>query len=509
MTLDPVTLSVLASALAGIAEEMGAVLIRGAYSSNIKERRDCSTALFDVGGRMVAQAEHIPVHLGAMPEAVAAVIEREPTPGDVFALNDPFRGGTHLPDVTLVSPLDDGGGERIVGYAVTRAHHSDVGGMSPGSMPSGSRSIYQEGLVIPPLRLVRAGEPMPDVLELILANVRTPDVRRGDLRAQLAANALAARRLAELIERRGRETVLAAFAEVVAYAERRSREAIAALPDGRYEAEGEIEGDGVSADDVPVRVAVEIAGDELTVDFDGTAAQVPGNVNCPLAVTRSACFFALRVVLPHDIPQNAGVYAPLTIAAPEGSLVNARSPAAVVAGNVETSQRIADTVLLALGQAIDVPAQGQGTMNNLVIGGAGWTYYETIGGGQGASASGDGPSGVHVGMSNTLNTPIEAFELEYPLRVERYELAEDSGGTGKHRGGDGIVRAVRALEPASLSLLTDRRRHAPRGVHGGGDGHPGENTLNGEPLPPKVSRELAAGDVVSVRTPGGGGYGAR
>jgi N-methylhydantoinase B len=505
--LDPVTLSVLASALAGIAEEMGAVLIRGAYSSNIKERRDCSTALFDADGRMVAQAEHIPVHLGAMPEAVAAVIEREPAPGDVFALNDPFRGGTHLPDVTLVSPLDDGGGERIVGYAVTRAHHSDVGGMSPGSMPSGSRSIYQEGIVIPPLRLVRAGEPVPDVLDLILANVRTPEVRRGDLRAQLAANALGGRRLAELIERRGLDIVLAAFAEVLAYAERRSREAIAELPDGRYEAAGEIEGDGVRDEDVPIRVAVTIAGDELTVDFDGTAGQVPGNVNCPLAVTRSACFFALRTLLPHDVPQNAGVYAPLTIAAPEGSLVNARSPAAVVAGNVETSQRIADTVLLALGQAVDVPAQGQGTMNNLVIGGAGWTYYETIGGGQGASASADGPSGVHVGMSNTLNTPIEAFELEFPLRVERYELARDSGGAGERRGGDGIVRAVRALEPASLSLLTDRRRHGPRGAHGGEDGQPGKNTLNGEPLPPKVSRELQAGDVVTVRTPGGGGYG--
>ncbi|HEY6779785.1 MAG TPA: hydantoinase B/oxoprolinase family protein, partial [Thermoleophilaceae bacterium] len=453
----------------------------------------------------LAQAEHIPVHLGAMPEAVAAVIEREPAPGDVFALNDPFRGGTHLPDVTLVSPLDDNGA--IVGYAVTRAHHSDVGGMSPGSMPSDSRTIYQEGIVIPPLRLVRANEQVADVLELILANVRTPEVRRGDLRAQLAANALAGRRLAELIERRGAETVLSAFAEVVAYAERRSREAIAGLPDGRYEADGEIEGDGVSEDDIPLRVAVTIAGDELAIDFDGTADQVQGNVNCPLAVTRSACFFALRVVLPHDIPQNAGVYAPLTIAAREGSLVNARSPAAVVAGNVETSQRIADTVLLALGQAVDVPAQGQGTMNNLVIGGSGWTYYETIGGGQGASARGDGPSGVHVGMSNTLNTPVEAFELEYPLRVERYELATDSGGAGEQRGGDGIVRSVRVLEPASLSLLTDRRRHAPRGAHGGGDGQPGENTLNGEPLPPKTSRELEAGDVVTLRTPGGGGYG--
>ena len=417
----------------------------------------------------------------------------------MFALNDPFRGGTHLPDVTLVSPLDDGGGERIVGYAVTRAHHSDVGGMSPGSMPSDSRTIYQEGIVIPPLRLVRAGEQVPDVLDLILANVRTPDVRRGDLRAQLAANALAGRRLAELIERRGRETVLAAFAEVVAYAERRSREAIAALPDGRYEAAGEIEGDGASDGDVPIRVAVDDRrrrARRSTSTAPPRRCRATSTARSPSrarpASSRCAC------VLPHDIPQNAGVYAPLTIVAPEGSLVNARSPAAVVAGNVETSQRIADTVLLALGQAIDVPAQGQGTMNNLVIGGAGWTYYETIGGGQGASASADGPSGVHVGMSNTLNTPIEAFELEYPLRVERYELAEGSGGAGEHRGGDGIVRAVRALEPASLSLLTDRRRHAPRGAHGGEDGQPGENVLNGEPLPSKVGRELAAGDVVSA-----------
>ena len=503
--LDPVTLSVLASALSGIAEEMGAVLIRGAYSSNIKERRDCSAALFDADGRMVAQAEHIPVHLGAMPESVAAVIERDPRAGDVFALNDPYSGGTHLPDITLVSPVAPGG--EILGFAVTRAHHSDVGGMRPGSMPSDSREIWQEGLVIPPVRLVADGEYADDVLALVLANVRTPGIRRGDLRAQIAAHRLAEERVGELVERRGRAVVLTAFAQVLAYAERRTREALRDVPDGTYRAEGEIEGDGATDDDLPLRVAVTVDGDAMTIDFAGSSGQTAGNVNCPLAVTRSACYFALRVLLPDDVPANAGAYAPLTIEAREGSLVNARSPAAVVAGNVETSQRIADTVLLALSQAVDLPAQGQGTMNNLVMGGPGWTYYETIGGGQGASRSGDGPSGVHVGMSNTLNTPVEALELEYPLRVERYELDYGSGGEGEHRGGDGIVRSVRVLAPASLSLLTDRRRHAPKGIDGGGDGRPGANLLGDEELPPKASRELSAGDVVTVRTPGGGGAG--
>jgi N-methylhydantoinase B len=503
--LDPVTLSVLSSALAGISEEMGAVLIRGAYSSNIKERRDCSTALFDARGRMVAQAEHIPVHLGAMPEAVAAVMDRGAEPGDVFAINDPYSGGTHLPDITLVSPVAYEG--EVLGYAVTRAHHSDVGGMRPGSMPSDSREIYQEGLIIPPVRLVRGGEYVEDVLALLLANVRTPGLRRGDLRAQIAANNLAETRLSELIERRGEETVLAAFDEVISYTERRTREAIEGLPDGEYEAEDFLEGDGTTDEDIPIRARVSIAGDSMKIDFSGTADAVAGNVNCPLAVTRSACYFALRVLLPGDVPANAGTYAPLEIAAPEGSLVNAASPSAVVAGNVETSNRIADAVLLALSEVADLPAQGQGTMNNTIIGGRGWTYYETIGGGQGASSRGPGPSGVHVGMSNTLNTPIEAFELEYPMRVEQYELAYGSGGAGRHRGGDGIVRAVKVLEAASLSLLTDRRRHAPQGATGGGPGKPGENLLNDEPLPAKADRELEPGDVVTVRTPGGGGWG--
>jgi N-methylhydantoinase B len=503
--LDPVTLSVLASALAGIAEEMGAVLIRGAYSSNIKERRDCSTALFDARGRMVAQAEHIPVHLGAMPEAVAAVMRRDPEPGDVFAINDPYSGGTHLPDITLVSPVAPEG--EIMGYAVTRAHHSDVGGMRPGSMPSDSREVYQEGIIIPPVRLVRGGEYVDDVLDLILANVRTPAIRRGDLRAQIAGNRIAEERIGELIERRGEGVVLAAFDEVISYTERRTREAVRDLPDGDHSAEDFLEGDGTMDQDIPVRAKVAIRGDSITIDFAGTAEAVPGNVNCPLPVTRSSCYFALRVLLPKDIPANAGTYAPLTIKAPEGSLVNAKSPAAVVAGNVETSNRIADTVLAALSGAADLPAQGQGTMNNTIIGGPGWTYYETIGGGQGASSKGPGPSGVHVGMSNTLNTPTEAFELEYPMRVERYELLYGSGGAGRHRGGDGIVRSVRVLEPASLSLLSDRRRHPPQGTSGGEPGKVGENLLNGSELPPKASRELREDDVVTVKTPGGGGYG--
>ncbi len=499
--LDPVALSVLASALSGIAEEMGTVLVRSAYSSNIKERRDCSTALFDAGGRMVAQAEHIPVHLGAMPEAVAAVIAQGAAPGDVFVLNDPATGGTHLPDLTLVSTIAPFGD--VLGYAVTRAHHSDVGGIRPGSMAAGTTEIFQEGLVIPPVRLT------PEVIALILANTRTPTVRDGDLRAQLAANRLAEERLAELCARRGLETVLAAFDDLVAYGERRAREAIRALPDGSFGASGFMEGDGVTDDDVPIRVTVTVDGDELTVDFTGTAATVPGNVNCPLAVTRSACYFAFRLLVGQDVPGNAGLYAPITVVAPPGTLVNAAPRAAVAAGNVETSQRIADTVLLALAQIADLPAQGQGTMNVLTIGGRDWTYIETLGGGQGASSTGPGDSGVHVGTTNTLNTPIEALELEFPLRVERYELRRGSGGAGLHAGGDGLVRSLRLLEPGFCSILGERRRHAPLGSAGGGTGAHGRNLVDGRELPAKASAELAAGDVVTIETPGGGGWGER
>lgn len=509
MTLDPVTLSVMTNALIGIAEEMGRVLVRSAFSSNIKERRDCSAALFDPRGRLVAQAEHIPVHLGAMPESVAAVMARDPQPGDVFVLNDPYTGGTHLPDITLVSPLR--AREEPVGFAVTRAHHSDVGGMVPGSMPSASRDLWQEGLVIPPVRLVAGGVLDEDLFALVLANSRTPRLRRGDFQAQLAAARLAAQRVAELVERRGLHTVQAAQDEIIAYAERRAREAVRGLPDGTYQAVSELEGDGVTDADIPIAVTVTIADDRIKVDLTGTADAVAGNVNCPLAVTRSACYFVLRVLLPDDVPANAGTYAPLEIVAPEGSLVNARPPHAVVAGNVETSQRVADTILAALAEVADVPAAGQGTMNNVVIGGAGWTYYETVAGGQGGSSRGAGPSGVHVGMTNTLNTPIEALELEYPMRVERYELIDDSGGAGRHHGGDGIIRSIRLLAPATVSLLTDRRRHPPTGAHGGAPGTVGRNLFGlpptAEALPPKVTRNVQAGDVVTVMTPGGGGWG--
>jgi len=488
----PVELQVIGSSLRAVAEEMGAVLIRAAFSSNIKERRDCSTALFDQSGRMVVQAEHIPVHLGAMPNAVAAVMARGPAPGEVWALNDPYTGGTHLPDITLVS-------RTALGFAVSRAHHADVGGMEPASLPAGSRELYQEGLIVPPTRLT------DELVRLIAANSRTPDERRGDLRAQLAAHRLAEARIGELVARRGVTSVREAMDELVAYSERRVRAAIAQLPDGRYEASDVIEAvDG----DLEIRVAVTIRDQEVEIDFAGTAAQYPGNLNCPLAVTRAACYFVLRLVTDPDIPASAGAFAPVTVSAPLGSLVNARRPAAVVAGNTETSSRITDVVMAAFRQATDLPAAGQGTMNNTTFGTSTWTYYETIGGGQGASPSCAGPSAVHVAMSNALNTPVEALELAYPLRVERYELRRGSGGDGRFRGGDGVVREIRVLQPCRLSVLGDRRRHRPPGAAGGSPGAPGRTLVNGEEIPAKDTRSLTAGDVVRTETPGGGGYGS-
>jgi N-methylhydantoinase B len=482
---------IIGSLLRAVAEEMGAVLVRSAFSANIKERRDCSTALFDERGRMIAQAEHIPVHLGAMPAAVAAVMQHDPAFGEVWALNDPYAGGTHLPDITLVSRTE-------AGFAVTRAHHADVGGREPGSMPADSRTLEEEGVVIPPTRLDE------EIITSLIAQMRNPEERRGDLRAQLAAHRLAEQRMAELCARRGHDVVVAAMDELFAYSERRMRAGIAALPDGRFEANDVLEAIG---GDLEVHAAVTVAGDSVEIDFSGTSAQHDGNLNCPLSVARSACFYVVRVLVDPDLPASGGAFAPVTVTAPAGCLVNARPPAAVAAGNVETSSRIVDVVMRAFGEATDVPAQGQGTMNNVTLGNNRFTYYETIGGGQGACPNADGPSGVHVAMSNTLSTPVEALELQYPLRVERYALRPGSGGAGRHRGGDGVVRELRVLEDCRLSIISERRSHAPQGERGGEAGTSGSNSLNGEPLPAKLTRDLTAGDVVTIETPGGGGHG--
>ena len=486
----PIELQVIGAALRAIAEEMGAVLVRSAFSANIKERRDCSTALFDEQGRMVTQAEHIPVHLGAMPEAVAAVMAHDPAPGEPWILNDPYAGGTHLPDLTIVTRTE-------LGYAVTRAHHADVGGAEPGSLPPDSRTLDEEGVVISPTRLD------DEAVEQLVSRMRNPDERRGDLRAQLAGNRLAEGRIAELCARRGRDRVAAAMDELLAYSERVVRAAIRELPDGRFVGEDALE---TRAGLLPIRAAVTIAGDAIDIDFAGTAPQYDGNLNCPLAVTRSACFYVVRCLTAPELPASGGAFVPVTVRAPDASLVNARSPAAVAAGNTETSSRITDVVFDAFAQAISVPAQGQGTMNNTVLGNNRFTYYETVGGGQGACPDADGPSGVHVAMSNTYNTPAEALELSYPLRVERYELRLGSGGMGRHRGGDGVVRELRILERCRLSLLTQRRARAPRGARGGEDGLPGRNFLNGEELPAIANLDVEPGDLLRLETPGGGGW---
>jgi N-methylhydantoinase B len=487
-----IELQVIGASLRSIADEMGAALVRSAFSANIKERRDCSTALFDARGRMVAQAEHIPVHLGALPDAVAAVRAHEPAPGEVWILNDPFAGGTHLPDITLVT-------RTRAGFAVTRAHHADVGAAEPGSLPADSRRLEEEGVVIPPTRLDDG------VLDELVSQMRNPDERRGDLRAQLAAHRLAERRVDELCARRGLERVEAAMDELHDYSERLVRTAIARLPDGRFEATDALE--PAEGGELELHATVTIDGDELEIDFAGTAAQHDGNLNCPLAVTRSACYFVVRCLTDPDVPASGGAFVPVHVSAPEGSLVNACAPAAVAAGNVETSSRIVDVVFAAFGAVVPVPAQGQGTMNNLTLGNDRFTYYETVGGGQGACPDADGPSGVHVAMSNTLSTPTEALELAYPVRVERHELRLGSGGAGGQRGGDGVVRELRVLEDCRLSLVGERRKRAPQGARGGEPGRSGRNLLNGEELRAKVTRGLHAGDVVRVETPGGGGYG--
>jgi N-methylhydantoinase B len=495
--LDPIALQVLVGGLRAACDEMGATLIRSAYSANIKERHDCSTALFDAAGELVMQAEHIPVHLGSMPDAVAAVLGEEQRPGSAWILNDPYRGGTHLPDVTLISPVFVA--DELLGFAASRAHHADIGGPTPGGMPAFSKTLDEEGVVIPP---TRAGDAE---LERLAGQMRSPRQRLADLRAQRAANRLGELRLAELASRHGPDALRAGMGEILAYAERRTRAALAALPDGVYAAEDALEDDREgSRRDALLRVEATIAGERLRLDFSGTDPEVEGNLNCPLSVTKSAAFFAVRVLTDPDAPPSAGAHRPIEVIAPAGCLLNARYPAAVAAGNVETSSRVADLVIAALGGARPVPAQGQGTMNNLTLANGDFTYYETLGGGQGGCPDADGPSAIHVAMSNTLNTPVEALETEFPVRVRELSVRRGSGGEGIHRGGDGIVREIEALAPMRFTLISERRRLAPRG-RGGADGKPGLNLLDGEPLASKAEGNLEPGNRLRIETPGGGG----
>src|SRR2546426_872662 len=527
MRVDAAELEIFKNLFHSVAEEMGAALRRSAFSPNIKERRDYSCAVFDGLGRVVAMGDHMPVHLGSMPMSVAAAIDAiELGPGDIAMLNDPYAGGTHLPDITLVMPVPNPERRTLIPvfYVANRAHHSDVGGAQPASMGL-SEDIYQEGLRIPPVALARGGRIQRDVLALLLANVRTPREREGDLTAQVAACRLGERRLRELLEKYGvRKTVL--YLEALErYSARLMREALRRIPDGDYAAEDFLDDDGFSARPVRLRVTVRIRGERATVDFTGTSPACRGSVNAVLAITTSAVFYVFRRLLGEDVPASAGLMAPIEVRAPEGSVVNARPPAAVAAGNVETSQRIVDVLLRALAQALPerVPAASSGTMNNLSFGGAGprsgeaFAYYETIAGGMGARPTVDGLSGVHTHMTNSLNTPIEAFESAYPVRVRRYSLRRRSGGAGKFRGGDGIVREIEFLADVRGSIISDRRRFPPWGLAGGRPGRPGRNQLllpaaarrpqRVLTLPSKAMFNAPRGSILRIETPGGGGWG--
>ncbi len=519
MKSNPIEFEVFKNLYLSIAEEMGVTLCRTGFSPNIKERLDYSCAVYDAHGHTIAQGDHMPVHLGAMPLSVKAAIDAVPMdPGDIVVLNDPFQGGTHLPDITLVSPVFLPKEKAPLFYVANRAHHSDVGGMSPGSMPV-AREIFQEGLIIPPIKLVRRGAMVNDVLALLLANVRTPDEREGDIAAQIAANRVAEDRLRDMVRRYGRRTAVHYAGALQDYTERVVRHAIRGIPDGVYRFDDALDDDGFGSGPVPIRATLTIARDRATVDFTGSAPQVTGSVNANFAITWSACLYAFRCLVQDDVLYNAGVGRPITVIAPEGTIVNALKPAAVAGGNVETSQRITDVVLGALGRAQPDrwPAASQGTMNNVTLGGAHpgtgrrFAYYETMGGGMGGRKGMAGLSGVHTHMSNTRNTPVEAIEHYLPVRIRQYALRQGSGGKGAAPGGEGLVREYEALTEMSVTLLTDRRVGAPYGVLGGRSGGKGRNTLirdgREEALPGKTQMSLRAGDRLRVETPGGGGYG--
>jgi len=521
-TYDPIQLEIYKHLFAATAEEMGAVLRKASYSPNIKERRDFSCAIFDSRANMIAQAEHIPVHLGSMPlSVIAATTEIKGLfPGDVIILNDPYRGGTHLPDITLVSPVFLENQDKPFGFVASRAHHADVGGMTPGSMPV-AREIFQEGLIIPPSHLMHAGVINQGLLDLILANVRTPEERAGDLWAQIAANHRGVTRLHELTTRYGEKEVSDYMQHLLNYTERMTRNLLLKIPDGEYSFEDYLDNDGVVDQPIPIRVKITISGDTAIVDFSGSAPQQKGSINAVYAITLSAVYYVFRCLLGMDIPNNSGCLVPIKVIAPEGTVVNALSPSPVAGGNVETSQRIVDVLLGALANAdikILIPAASQGTMNNTTIGGFDvfqnrpFTYYETIGGGMGARPNADGPSAIHSHMTNTLNTPAEALEYAYPLRVTRYEVRQGSGGAGKFHGGDGIRRDIQVLVDAQVTLLTERRIFSPYGLSGGEAGKCGKNSIlrdNSEILlSGKGAFEVKTGDILSIRTPGGGGFGS-
>ncbi|GAB4362187.1 MAG: hydantoinase B/oxoprolinase family protein [Deltaproteobacteria bacterium] len=516
---DPIRLEVYKNLFASIAEEMGVALCRTAYSPNIKERRDFSCAVFDAKGEMVSQAAHIAVHLGSLPLSVKSAVERVPMrAGDVVIVNDPFAGGTHLPDLTMVAPVCTPGTDTPLFFVANRAHHADIGGISPGSLPL-STEIFQEGIRIPPVRLMEEGRMRKDLLTLILSNVRTPREREGDLGAQIAATRIGERRIHEVCAKYGTDEVIRYMAELQDYAERMTRAAIREIPDGIYSFEDFLDDDGAGSGPVRIAATVSIRGDEAVLDFSGSDPQVRGSVNAIRAITLSAVFYVFRSLVGGEIPSNAGIMRPLRVITRPGTVVDAIFPAAVAAGNVETSQRITDVLLGALGKALPdrIPAASAGTMNNLTIGGIDprteepFTYYETIGGGSGATPVRDGASAVQTHMTNTRNTPVEALEHAFPLRVARYAVRRGSGGDGRFLGGDGIVREVEFLAPATVTMISERRKRGPYGLAGGRPGMPGENRLlrrgGDRPLPGKFTVAVEGGDRLRVSTPGGGGYG--
>lgn len=506
--MNAIELSVFTSRMDAICEEMGVTLQRAAFSPNIKDRLDFSCAIFDARGGLCAQAAHIPVHLGSMAFAMAGIVRQfEWHAGDMVVFNDPFLGGTHLPDVTLVAPVFLGAA--LQGFVANRAHHANIGAAAPGSMPI-SRCLEEEGVIIAPCKLIDRGKPRQQVLARLRSGQEMTALG-GDFVAQVSANKVGLARLGELIAQQGSSAYREGLEALNDYAYRLARAELAKLPDGNYEFTDYMDDDGAGSRDIPIHVRVSINGSSIAVDFAGTAAQVEGNINCPLSVTAAAVFYVFRCLLPQHAPASAGLFRPLAISAPPGCLVNAQRPAAVAAGNVETSMRIVDAVLGALSAALPgrIPACSQGSMNNIALGASAprWDYYETLAGGCGAHAAGDGLSGRHSHMTNTLNTPVENLEMHYPLRVVRYALRQDSGGGGAHRGGQGIERAYEFLAPAQVTLLTERRRRAPWGLNGGGCGQSGQNMLNGGTLPPKCSFNVQPGDRVTVSTPGGGGWG--